>query len=179
MARGRVETLDIHPVYRTPHGLTDEIRARLATQENAILATRNPDGGPHLTELLFLLDEDDRILLPTPHNTRKVNNVRARPIATVFFYDQPGWTSCTGTVTVLEGKEAAEADRRNRDRLLTEQGHKTIGLLLAEQEDTTIVVTPTRWLSWSSEALVPGIIELGGDVESNPPDTWFRDLDAT
>jgi hypothetical protein len=168
--------MPIDPVYRTPHGLTENLRARLSTQGNAILATIGDDGSPHLTELLFLLDEEDRVLLPTPHSTRKVRNVLARPVATVFFYEQPGWISCTGPGHVLDGEEAAAANQRNRDRVLTAAGHETMGRLLAEHEDNTIVVTPTRWLSWSSAAVIPEIVRLGGDVESNPPDTWFKDL---
>jgi hypothetical protein len=168
--------MPIDPAYRTPHGLTDQIRERLSSQGNAVLATINQDGSPHLTELLFDLDDRDRILLPTPHNTRKVLNLKANSVATVFFFDQPGWTSCTGHAEIIEGEEAAAMNQRNRDRLLTESGHQTIGRLLAAHEDVTIVVTPTKWLSWSSSKLIPGIIELGGDVETNPPETWFRDL---
>jgi Pyridoxamine 5'-phosphate oxidase len=150
----------------------------LATQGNAILATIDEDGSPHLTEVLFLLDEDDRVLLPTPHSTRKLRNVLARPIATVFFYEQPGWISCTGAAHVLDGEEAAEANQRNRDRVLTAAGHETMGRLLAEHEDNTIVVSPSRWLSWNSDAVVPEIVRLGGDVEAHPPETWFKDLTA-
>jgi len=168
--------MPIHPVYRTPHGLTDEMRDHLGPQGNVILATVNEDGSPHLTELLFLLDDQDRVQMPTPHNTRKFRNLQQRPVATVFFYEQPGWISATGPVELWTGGQAAEANQRNRDRLLTEAGHATIGLLLADQEDTTIVLTPTRWLSWTSDALVPAILELGGDIEANPPGTWFKDL---
>lgn len=170
--------MPIHPVYRTPSGLTPRIRAALSEQGNAILATIGDDGSPHLTELLFLLDEEDRIQLPTPHNTRKVKNVRARPIATVFFYDQPGWTSATGTVEIWSGEQAREANQRNRERLMTEAGHATIGRLLAEHEDTTIVVTPHKWLSWTGGELTAAIEDLGGDVHQHPPDTWFKDLRA-
>jgi hypothetical protein len=168
--------MPINPVYRTPHGLTDELRAQLKTQGNAILATVNEDGSPHLTEVLFLLDDEDRVQVPTPHSTRKIRNVRARPLATVFFYEQPGWISCTGAAHVLVGEEAAAANQSNRDRLLTPGGHLTMGRLLAAHEDNTIVVTPAKWLSWNSDAVVPEIVRLGGDVEANPPDTWFKDL---
>jgi len=166
----------IDPVYRTPNGLTEDLRAELAKTGNAVLATINPDGSPHLTELLFLLDDADRVLLPTPHYTRKLKNVTERPLATVFFYEVPGWISCTGSVEVWTGERAQEANRQNRDRLLTEAGHRTIGRLLADQEDTTIVVTPSKWLSWNSSAIIPGVIALGGDPEADLPETWFKDL---
>ena len=171
--------MPIHPVYRTPSGLTPQIRAALSEQGNAVLATIANDGSPHLTELLFLLDEEDRIQLPTPHNTRKVKNVRARPIATVFFYDQPGWTSATGSVEIWNGEKAQEANRRNRERLMTEAGHATIGRVLAQHEDTTIVVTPWKWLSWTGDRLTDAIEEMGGDVGEHPPGTWFKELRRT
>lgn len=166
----------IHPTYRTPHGLTDEMRGHLARQGNVVLATVNDDGTPHLTELLFLLDEEDRIQMPTPHNTRKYKNLQERPVASAFFYDQPGWISATGSVELWAGERAATANQRNRDRLLTDAGHATIGLLLAAQEDTTIVLTPSKWLSWSSESVPEAVAELGGDIVAHPPETWFRDL---
>lgn len=152
------------------------MRQELVAQGNVILATINDDGTPHLTEVLFLLDDQDRVQMPTPHNTRKYKNLQKRPFATVFFYDQPGWISATGSVELWTGARAEEANRANRDRLLTEAGHETIGRLLADQEDTTIVLTPTKWLSWTAETLAGGIRDLGGDVEAHPPDTWFKDL---
>lgn len=167
----------IHPAYRTPSGLTDEMRAVLSTQGNVILATVNDDGSPHLTEVLFLLDPEDRIQMPTPHNTRKFKNLEKRPIATVFFYDQPGWSSATGSVELWTGGRAAEANKRNRDRLLTDAGHATIGRVLTAQEDTTIVLTPDKWLSWSVAKTMDAVAETGADMDANPPDTWFRDLD--
>jgi hypothetical protein len=168
--------MPIDPVYRTAAGLTDEIRSLLAKQGNVILATVDDDGSPHLTELLFLLDEQDRVQMPTPHNTRKFKNLQKRPVATVFFYDQPGWTSASGTVELWTGEQAAEANRRNRERLLTEGGHETIGRVLRAHEDSTIVLTPRRWLSWSSAATVDEVRRLGGDFEAHPPETWFKDL---
>lgn len=163
-------------MYRTPSGLTDQMRQQLAKQGNVILATVNDDGSPHLTEVLFLLDEQDRIQMPTPHNTRKFKNLEKRPVATVFFYDQPGWSSATGTVELWTDEKAAQANRANRDRLLTEAGHATIGLVLAAHEDTTIVLTPTRWLSWSVAKTLDAVSETGADLEANPPDTWWREL---
>ena len=123
--------------YRTPHGLDAALRQQLLARSNAVLATINPDGSPHLTELLFYLDDEDRILLPTPHTTKKVKNVLARPTVTVFVSVESGWASCTGTARVITGDEAARLNRLNRERVLTEAGMATMGLLLAAYEDTT------------------------------------------
>lgn len=168
--------MPIDPAYRTARGLTDQIRKHLAAQGNVILATINDDGSPHLTEVLFLLDDQDRIQMPTPHSTRKFRNLKQRPTATAFFYDQPGWASATGSVELWTGERAGEANRRNRERLLTESGHATIGKVLAANEDATIVLTPERWLSWSIDRTMDAIAGSGADLDANPPDTWFKDL---
>ena len=152
------------------------MREQLARQRHVVLATIGDDGAPHLTELLFLLDDHDRVQMPTPRTTRKYKNLEKRPKATAFFYDQPGWISATGSVELWTGARAAAANQLNRDRLLTEAGHETIGRVLAVHEDATIVLTPKKWLSWQGDGLIPAIAEYGGDLETYPPDTWFRDL---
>ena len=170
---------EIPPVYRTPRGLSDDLRRRLSAEGNCVLGTVDPDGSPHLTEVLFSLGEDDHVSVPTPHSTRKVANVVARPVATFFVSLQGGgWVSCTGPASVVTGEAAARTNEGIRHRLLTEAGLATIGLVLAAYEDTTIEIVPTRWLSWSSDEIRPRIEALGGDVEAHPPDTWFKDLSA-
>ena len=168
----------IHEVYRTPAGLSDELRANLRAEGNCVLGTVNEDGSPHLTELLYMLDDRDRPLLPTPRSTRKFRNLQARPVATFFvsFEKASGWVSCTGPVELVGGEEAQRLNQSIRDHLLTESGHATIGKLLASHEDTTIIINPERWLSWNGSGLVERIVELGGDVEAHPPATWFRDV---
>lgn len=166
----------IHEVYKTPVGLTDDLREQLRVEGNCILGTINEDGSPHLTELLFMLDEQDRPLLPTPHTTRKYKNLRARPVATFFvsFSKASGWVSCTGPVELATGEEAERLNQSIRDHLLTDAGHATIGKLLGAHEDTTIIINPERWMSWNGSGLVERIVELGGDVEAQPPSTWFK-----
>ncbi|HET7845960.1 MAG TPA: pyridoxamine 5'-phosphate oxidase family protein [Acidimicrobiia bacterium] len=164
--------------YRTPHGLDAGLRRQLLARSNAVLATINPDGSPHLTELLFYLDEADRILLPTPYTTKKVKNVLARPTVTVFVSVESGWASCTGTARVITGDEAARLNQLNRERVLTEAGMATMGLLLAAYEDTAIEITPERWISWNDDAVLDTIVSLGGDIETHPPSTWWKDLGA-
>jgi len=169
--------MGIHDVYRTPSGLTDELRTLLREDGNCVLGTLNDDGSPHLTELLYMLDDQDRPLLPTPHTTRKYKNLLARPVATFFvsFEKASGWVSCTGPVDLATGDEAQRLNQEIRDHLLTDAGHATIGRILAAQEDTTIIINPQRWLSWSGGGLIDSITDLGGDVVAHPPGTWFRD----
>jgi hypothetical protein len=109
-----------HPTYRTAHGLTEEMKGHLARQGNVVLATINDDGSPHLTEVLFLLDEQDRIQMPTPHTTRKYKNLQERPVASAFFYDQPGGAWRTprcfeNPVQTVGGSQAgSQPDRGNQ-----------------------------------------------------------------
>ena len=165
----------IPATYRTPHGLTDDLRAEILARRSAVLATVNHDGSPHLTELLFYLDQD-RILLPTPHTTKKVRNIAAQPTVTVYISIESGWVSATGNARIIDGDEAARLNRMNRERLLTEAGERTMGLLLAAYEDTTIEITPSRWISWNDGEVLGTITALGGDVEADPPSTWWKDL---
>ena len=167
---------EIPPPYRTPHGLDAGLRRQLLARSNAVLATINPDGSPHLTELLFYLDDENRILLPTPQTTKKVKNIEARPTVTVFISVESGWASCIGTARIIAGEEAARLNQLNRDRLLTDAGMATMGLLLAAYEDTTIEITPERWIAWNDDAVLDTITSLGGDIEANPPSTWWKDL---
>jgi hypothetical protein len=167
---------EIPPTYRTPHGLPPALRKEVLARSNAVLATVNDDGSPHLTELLFYLDEEDRILLPTPQTTKKVRNVTARPTVTVFISVASGWASCTGTARLIRGNEAARLNQLNRERVLTPAGIATMGLLLAAYEDSTIEVTPDRWISWNDNLVLDTIVGLGGDIEAHPPETWWKDL---
>ena len=170
--------MPIPATYRTPRGLTDALRREILARSNAVLATINDDGSPHVTELLFYLDDNDRVLLPTPHTTRKVKNIQGRPAVTVFVSVESGWVSATGPARIIEGDEAARLNQLNRERLLTESGMKTMGLLLAAYEDTTIEISPTRWISWNDGHVLDTITELGGDIEAHPPSTWWKDLTA-
>lgn len=168
--------MSIDPAYQTPSGLTEHIRATLAGESNCVLGTANPGGAPHMTEVLFSLNSSDKIVIPTPDNTRKIKNVLARPQATFFVSHGSGWISCTGTARVIAGVEASEINLAIRDRLLTESGAATIGLVLGEHENATIEITPTKWLSWSSDRFMTAVAGTGADLDAHPPSTWFRDL---
>ena len=166
----------IDPAYKTPSGLTEQIRSQLAAESNCVLGTVNPDGAPHITEVLFSLDASDRIVIPTPDNTRKIKNVLARPHATFFLSSDVGWVSCTGPAQVIVGAEAAHINLSIRDRILTGSGAATIGLVLGAHENATIQITPTKWLSWTSDSFMSAVADIGADLEAHPRSTWFRDL---
>ena len=161
--------------YRTPHGLTDDLRQKVLRVARGTLGTIQPDGTPHLTLVLFDL-VDDHVVIPTPGSTRKIKNIRARPHASMLFIVERGWVSCTGSAEVVEGDGAAALATRVRERLLTHQGMEAIGRYLEAHEDSVIRIAPQKWLSWSSGEMVEWIAGTGVDLDENPPSSWWRDL---
>ncbi|MCB1247209.1 MAG: pyridoxamine 5'-phosphate oxidase family protein [Acidimicrobiia bacterium] len=160
--------MGIPPTYRTPHGLSDQLRTLIVGERSLVLGTINPDGSPHLTMVLFSLVDGDKVHIPTPHSTRKIKNIQDRPTVTALWTAGDGWVSCTGTATVVEGPNAQHHNAAVRDRLLTESGHATLGRFLAAHEDTTIEITPTTWLSWQFEPIVSWFDENGIDLDEHP-----------
>jgi Pyridoxamine 5'-phosphate oxidase len=160
--------------YKTPHGLTQRLRNEVSDQARLVLGTVNPDGSPHLTLVLFSIDEDDCLYLPTPRSTRKIKNVRVRPSVTALITVESGWVSCRGEAAVVEGEEAHRINQGVRERLLTEKGMATMGRFLAAHEDTTIKVVPSRWLSWNHDVIDPWMEANGLDTSNS--NEWWKDL---
>jgi len=160
--------MSIPDTYRTPHGLRDDLRELIERASSLVLGTINPDGSPHLTLVLFSLLADATVHIPTPHSTRKIKNIRERPEVTVLWTVGDGWVSCTGIAKVIGGDEAQAHNAAVRDRLLTDSGHATLGKFLAAHEDTTIEITPTKWLSWQFEPILGWFEEHGIDLEQHP-----------
>jgi hypothetical protein len=138
------------------------------------LGTINPDGSPHLTLLQFSLDESDRMYLPTNRATRKVKNLHAHPEVTALVDFEGGWVSCTGSARLIEGAEAMDLNRRVYERILTEAGLATIGRSLEAHEDSTIEITPTKWLSWQMTGIFKWFKEQG--IDPGDPSEWTKDL---
>jgi hypothetical protein len=164
----------IPETYRTPHGLTEQMRDEASAAARLTLGTINPDGSPHLTFVLFSLDDSDRLLIPTPHSTRKIKNVRERSSVTALIGVASGWVSCYGIAEVIEGGPAEDLNQSVRERLLTDRGLASMGVFLAAHEDTTIRVTPTRWLSWSHDVIDPWM-EANG-IDTSDQHEWWKDL---
>ena len=164
----------IPETYQTPHGLSEQLRVEVSEQARLVLGTINPNGSPHLTLVLFSIDADDLLFLPTPRSTRKIKNVRERPSVTALVPVRSGWVSCYGQATVIEGHEAERINQSVRERLLTDTGMATMGRFLAAHEDTTIRINPTRWLSWSHDVIEPWMDTNGIDASNS--DAWWKDL---
>lgn len=164
----------VHDGFRTPHGLTDDLRRLLVQKRLVSLGTINPDGSPHVTLLQFSLDESDRMHLPTPRTTRKVKNILERPDVTALVDLGGGWVSCTGPARIIHGAEAADLNRRVYEHILTEAGMTTIGRYLEAAEDATIEITPTKWLSWQMGPIFEWFAEQG--IDPGNPARWTKDL---
>ncbi|MFZ0012569.1 MAG: pyridoxamine 5'-phosphate oxidase family protein [Acidimicrobiia bacterium] len=164
----------IPETYRTPHGLSDQLREEVSAVARLTLGTINPDGSPHLTFVLYSWDDSDRLLVPTPHTTRKIKNVRERGSVTALIGVASGWVSCYGAAEVIEGAMAQELNQSVRERLLTERGMASMGVFLAAHEDSTIRVTPRKWLSWSHDVIDPWM-EANG-IDTSDQDEWWKDL---
>jgi uncharacterized pyridoxamine 5'-phosphate oxidase family protein len=154
--------------------LSDDLRRLLVQKRSVSLGTINPDGSPHLTLLQFALDESDRMYLPTTRATRKVRNILDRPEVTALVELESGWVSCTGPARIIEGAEAADLNRRVYEHILTEAGMATVGRFLQAHEDTTIEITPTKWMSWSAGPIFEWFEEQG--IHPGNPAEWIKDL---
>lgn len=158
-----------------PEPIVDLLALRLI----ATLGTSNADGSPHLTPIWFLY-EDGRIYLPTGSGSRKVRNVRARPAVSVLIDQrQPAchrWASAAGTAEILDGEAAAAINARVRARYVSAAGEATYGTLIADYDDVTIVVTPTRWRHWTPTSLERLAREHG--VDDDALAGWFTTWDA-
>ncbi len=164
-----------HAVYRPSHGLTHAALEILDHARYAILGTVNPDGSVHMVPVMFRLDED-RVLVQTGEATRKVRNVARCRQATVLAQDPrvngEAWVSGTGPAEVVEGDPALELGRCLRARYLTDLGERELGGVLARYDDTAIVVTPERWMSWDTSAYNATLAAAGVPFEH--ADQWFR-----
>jgi hypothetical protein len=140
------------------------------------LGTINPDGSPQMTVVLFSLGDSDRMYVPTNRATRKVKNVIDRPDVTALVDVGFGWVSCTGRAQIIDGAEAAALNRRVYERVLTDAGLVTLGRFLEAHEDSTIEITPTKWLSWQGAGIFPWFKEQG--IDPGNPGEWMRDLTA-
>jgi hypothetical protein len=161
--------------YQTPHGLSDNVRQLVLEKSSVTLGTINPDNSPHMTLLLFSLDDDDRLYLPTPRTTRKVRNIRERSTVTALVTIDGGWASCTGQARIVEGDEAADLNRGVRERLFTETGLATMGRFLEAHEDATIEIVPSKWLSWTTDPIFPWFDDNEIDLKDFEGE-WMKDL---
>jgi PPOX class probable F420-dependent enzyme len=159
--------------------LTDALRAFLAERHYAVLATHDDDG-IHLTPIWFLF-EDNRFYFESFSGTRKVQNLRRNPSASVVVdAREPGlerWVSAIGAVEILSGDESREINFRIRQRYLTPEAlaHERIEPVFAMADDVTLALTPTAWRAWNSRDLDA---QYFGGILGAEPKRWFLPVDV-
>ena len=137
-----------------------------------MLGTENDDRTVHLAPVMFLLD-GTRILIETSTASRKARNLGVRPRASVVVHTaDAAWAFGSGPAAITPGAEARRLNERICAKYLTDRGQRACGDLLAELDDITIVVTPTRWLSWDMNELLANIAAHGADLDEIKH--WFR-----
>lgn len=155
--------------------LRDEHRALLAERRYAVLATHDPEGTIHQAPVWFLFEED-RFYIESSSASRKVENLRRRPSASITVeVREPGadcWVSASGTTDILSGSEAQAINASIRCRYLTQEAidDARIGPVLAAADDVTIRLAPTGWRSWSARALDERFF---GGILGRTPEAWF------
>ncbi len=137
---------------RAVSGFNSRVERAMARVTWATLGTEDPDGSVQMVPVSFLF-EDGKIFVPTNGRTRKASNLRDRPRATVLVETKgrAGWVAAKGTVELVDGDAAHSLILRINSKYLTEEG-----LAMSEAtslDDTTIVVTPTSWRSWSPKKM--------------------------
>jgi pyridoxine/pyridoxamine 5'-phosphate oxidase len=152
----------------------EAIQEHLSRPINAVVGTHNPDGSIHLAFVLFLWEEG-RFYFETASMTRKARNVAERPTASFAIEGKGFMAMAEGTVRSIVGDEAHAINGRLRKKYLTDEAVDAVGGAWASVDDVAIEITPTRWRSWSNEALRELSREAAGDL---PPSDWWVSEDA-
>jgi PPOX class probable F420-dependent enzyme len=146
----------------------------------ANLATFRPDGTIHLVPMWFLWD-GEAVLLPTFGASRKAQNVRADPRATVMIDDSRGGfdvhgVMLTGRVEIVEPPDSLELIRRIHLRYITPAGmaKESIGGHL-QGDDVALRLIPERVSTWDMRG-TPGAAELRRTGEFEPLEPLLRRL---
>jgi PPOX class probable F420-dependent enzyme len=163
----------------TPIALAEEMRALLGERRYATLATHDPDGSIHQTPVWYLF-EDERFYFESFSRSRKVDNLRRNPSASVVVdAREPGrerWVAATGPVEIVTGDEAQALNVKVRGRYLTgaARADSRIEPVFAAGDDVTLVLTPARWRSWAAKDL--DVRHFGG-LLGETPERWFLPVD--
>ncbi len=119
----------------------------------AVLATNEPDGTVHAIPLWYALD-GDTIVLATGSGSRKVQNMRRDPRATLVLHDsRPGFEVCGASIRaraeLVEGEAAAALVALVHRRYVTEAGEQlpAAGEFLAS-DDVAVRLHPVAAVTW-------------------------------
>lgn len=148
------------------------IQQHLKRPINATIGTLNADGSIHLAFVLFLW-EDGKLYFETASMTKKARNVAARATASFAFEGEGFMAMAEGVGRLIDGKQAHAINHRLRQKYLTQPAVDTVGAAWGTVDDVAVEITPTKWRSWSNDALS----ELGRQSAGNlvPSEWWVPD----
>lgn len=92
-----------------PAAISEPVRAFLAENRFAVVATIDPDGAPHQAVVWYRLDGDE-IVLNSAEGRRWPANLRRDPRIELTVADAYRYVQARGVVTVVENQAVAQAD---------------------------------------------------------------------
>jgi nitroimidazol reductase NimA-like FMN-containing flavoprotein (pyridoxamine 5'-phosphate oxidase superfamily) len=157
---------------------TDALVQELLQERHiACLATENADESIHLTAVWYLFEEG-RIYVATSSKSRKARNIRSRPKASLMIDARQSaaerGVAAAGGAELVSGKRSRELNLRIQSRYLSPaaMADPRVGGVLADLDDITIELVPTKWASWDMREL--GKALFGG---APAPAGYFLPLD--
>lgn len=163
--------MDASDIYRTEVAPA-AIQEHLERPIKATIGTHNPDGSIHLAFVLFLWEEG-KLYFETASLTKKARNIAARGTASFAFEGKGFMAMAEGVARIITGDEAHAINDRLRRKYLTASAVDTVGAAWGTVDDVAIEISPTKWRSWSNDALT----ELGRHSagELSPSEWWVPD----
>lgn len=133
--------------------LSDWAKAFLQGDHVAMVTTLNDDGGPHVTTIWYLLEEDGTLIMSTPGRTRKVRNLRRDPRVAVCVGDERRSVCLYGTVTISDDPNVVRQDLEQLiPRYIREEAARAPALALFLQQDRVALhLMPVRVTEFSVE----------------------------
>jgi PPOX class probable F420-dependent enzyme len=89
----------------------DELRAMVAGQHHAVLATFRPSGGVQMSPVLVSLDAEDRLIISSRQGAYKVKNLRRDPRVFVCLLPDSffgNWIQAEGTGSIIDLPDAMD-----------------------------------------------------------------------
>jgi PPOX class probable F420-dependent enzyme len=89
----------------------DDLRAMLADQHHAVIATHRPSGGVQMSPVLVSLDANGRVIISSRQSAYKVRNLRRDPRMSVCLLPDSffgTWIQVDGTGSILDLPDAMD-----------------------------------------------------------------------
>ena len=89
----------------------DDVRAMLADQHHAVMATSRPSGGVQMSPVLVALDGEDRVIISSRQGAYKVRNLRRDPRTFVCLLPDSffgKWIQVDGTASIVDLPDAMD-----------------------------------------------------------------------